>query len=315
MILSRAQVNTWAGACLALSDEIADADGFVPVRSLLSRFDAELVQRPLLVEAMLCESVDAKDPNVGAARWRLLVDSEKFAFPSEALAAETTATPLPSRFRNTIAHELTHSLAFRAKEFGVDLTISTEHTGKKAAQVVEEIEQHTEDLSPLLLAPDRAIDRLFPSTLQHLSVDDLVAACSTLGVSRFVLIQRLNLMRAYGSGRILERSCFLNTAIGIGSWAQGSAILRGSPLFAQFEANEPPAFVHALRRSNSLDISSSISDPSFVLNGGDTRSLTLEVPCGTEKNPHRSTMRIQFSAENTNRRAGSSFLFVARRLA
>jgi len=63
-----------------------------------------------------------------------------------------------------------------------------------------------------------------------------------------------------------------------------------------------------------LDISSSISDPSFVLNGGDASSLMLEVPCGTEKNPRRGMMRIQFSVENTKRRAGGSFFFVARRL-
>ena len=100
----------------------------------------------------------------GSSRWRLLVDSEKYTFPQGALAHESTTTPLPARFRNTVAHELTHSLAYRAKEFGVSLTLPTASDKKKSSEMVAEIEQHTEHLSPLLLVPERAIAQRFPST-------------------------------------------------------------------------------------------------------------------------------------------------------
>lgn len=314
-VLPRSQVETWAGACLALGNEVADADGFVSVRSLLHRFDADLVLRPLLVEAMLCASTDAaKDPRGDAARWLLLVDSEKYTFPHEALDGESSTAPLPARFRNTIAHELTHSLAYRAKEFGVKLTLPTTSDKKKSSAVVEEIEQHTEKLSPLLLVSQRAIAQRFPSTLEWLTPDALAEARRAWGVSRFVLIQRLNLMRAL-EDRLAERRCFNNVAVGVGSWARdGSAVLNGWPLFAKFANNEAPAFIHALVRAKSMAASTLTGEPSFALNGGDVHALTMDVAAGTERSPEWSRLRIEFALESTERKAGGMFFFVARAL-
>lgn len=312
MILSRAQVDRWANACLAVANEVVDSDGFVPVRGLLDRFDAQLELRPLLVEAMLCECTDARDPAANAARWRLLVDSEKYPLTTAQITTESAASPLPARLRNTIAHELTHSLAFRAKEFGVDLTIPTQRGNGASKDIVNEIEQRTEDLSPLLLASDATIDRCFPATLEDLSVADLVNARRSLGVSRFVLIQRLNLMRNYGNDRFIARACFSDVAVGIGAWTrEGEAMLKGHPVFAQFAGGEQPSFLHAMRRSRGLPAISLAAEKSFVLNGGPASSVTLDVPFGTERNPARTTRPVQFSVEVTRRTAGS-FFFVVR---
>jgi len=313
--LPRTQVEAWAGACLALCNEVADRDGFVSVRSLLRRFDADLVLRPLLVEAMLCASTDAaKDPAAEAARWLLLVDSEKYTFPQTALDGESSAVPLPARFRNTVAHELTHSLAYRAKEFGVKLTLPTTSDKKKSSEVVNEIEQHTEHLSPLLLVPQRAIAQRFPSTLEYLTPDALAAARRAWGVSRFVLIQRLNLMRGPGDG-LAERRCFNNIAVGVGTWARdGGAVLKGWPLFVKFTNNELPAFIHALLRAKSMAVSALTADPSFVLNGGDENAVVMDVSAGTERFPERTRLRIEFAVETAKRKAGAGFFFVARTL-
>ena len=314
MTLSRAQVDAWAAACLAVGDELADSNGFVAIRTLLQRFDAELVLRPLLVEAMLCEATDARDSASAAARWRLLVDSDKYSFPQNALTDEGPSAPLPSRFRNTIAHELTHSLAFRAKEFGVDLTLPA-RGNQKPSDIIKEVERHTEELSPFLLAPECALDRWFPHTLDHLTPDRLTAARRAMGISRFVLIQRLNLLRSYGSGRMIERRCFGNVVVGVGTWArEGRAFLNGWPLFARFDSNESPAFVSALRREKNMVASLLTSDSAFVLNGGDAYSTALDVPAGTEKNPRSTALRLELLIENTKRRAGGSFYFVAHRL-
>jgi len=312
---SRAHVDAWAEACSAMGNEIADADGFVAVRALLRRFDAKLVLRPLLVEAMLCEAADARDLGSATERWRLLVDSDKYTFTENALTEEGSSAPLPSRFRNTIAHELTHSLAFRAKEFGIDLTLPAARGNQKPSDVVKEVERHTEKLSPLLLAPERALDGWFPHTLERLTPDHLTAARRSMGISRFVLIQRLNLLRSYGDGRMIERRCFRNVAVGVGSWARdGRAVLKGWPLFVRFDNNESPAFASALRRAKSMDASMLTSDPSFVFNGGDAHAIALEVPAGTEKNPESTTLRLELLVENSKRRTGGSFYFAARRV-
>lgn len=311
MNLSGMQVAKWANACLAMGDEVIDGDGFVPVRRLLSRFNAKLELRPLLVEAMLCESSDARDPACQSARWCLLVDSEKYPLTTAQIASECATSPLPARFRNTVAHELTHSLAFRAKEFGVDLTIPTSSGKGTSKEVVDEIERRTESLSPLLLAPDTAVDRCFPSTLKHLSIADLEKARRRLGVSRFVLVQRLNLMRSYGNPRFIERPCFYNVAVGIGAWTQGGeAVLKGWPLFAQFIGGERPSFIHSLSKTASLAATSLTDDVSFLLNGGDMSSVVVEATLGTEKTQGSISVPFNISVESTNRKARQSFFFL-----
>jgi len=312
MSLSRTQVNKWANACLALGNEVVDGDGFITVRGLLRRFDAQLILRPLLVEAMLCESTEAQSLTARATRWHLLVDSEKYPLTLAQVGSESIVAPLPARFRNTIAHELTHSLAFRAKEFGVDLAIPIRRGKGALKDVVDEVERRTEDLSPLLLAPDTAIDRCFPSTLKDLSIASLVQARQRLGVSRFVLIQRLNLMRHYGNARFIERACFSDVAVGVGAWtSEGHAVLKGNPIFAQFIGGEQPSFLHEMRRGRSLQATSLVAEESFIFNGGVVSSVGLETPFGTEKSKGGTTRPVQLSVE-TARRSGGSFFFLIR---
>ncbi len=104
-----------AAICNAVGEACSDEHGFVAVRSLLSRFKAELILRPLLVEAMIA-SVELHD---SSARWAVLVDSERYPLDTGAIQRESLGSPLPARFRFTVAHELAHAVAFRPSEFGV----------------------------------------------------------------------------------------------------------------------------------------------------------------------------------------------------
>src|SRR5262249_47722226 len=109
---SQSDLRSLAARCTELSDEIADADGFVSVRSLTSRFQAELILRPLLVEGMLA-SRSTPSKGVSQHQWAVLIDSETYPEVDEkVIAREGCSAPLPARMRNTIAHELAHSFAF-----------------------------------------------------------------------------------------------------------------------------------------------------------------------------------------------------------
>lgn len=299
-------------ACLALGEEASDKQGFVSVRGLLHRFDAELVMRPLLVEAMLCEASETASVADRTSRWRLLVDNEKYEVSGAQLEEESPATPLPERFRNTVAHELTHSLAFRAKEFGVALALPARGKGESAAALVADIERRTEQLSPLLLMPDSVVDRWFPSTLPQLSIEHLMSARKGMAVSRHLLIQRLNLLAEYGSRVLIERQCFQDAAVGVGTWTrEGGAVFSGWPLFMKFQNGDPPAFVSMLRKAKSVGSSTVVDEPTFVLNGGANRSVVLKAPAMKYS---RGAQWLELSVEPVRARAGATFLFLARGL-
>jgi hypothetical protein len=316
MNLSDTQVKKIAEACLAVGRDAVDEQGFVAVRSLLARFEADLVLRPMLVEAMLCKASDTQSAATASRqpKWRLLVDSETYNVPPAAIDEEAEGETLPPRFRNTVAHELTHSLAFRAKEFGVELTLQPSRSPKETpADFVSAVERCTEQMSPLLLVPDASIDRWFPASLSSLSIDRLTSFRRSVGISRHVLVQRLNLLPKYGNHLFFNRQCFSNVAVGIGTWTHDRVpMLQAWPLFAKFERHDLPTFIHALLRAKSSPSQSIVSDPAFVLNGGDRATALVETSFGPRGNPAEPPVIVEMSVEA--RRAGNdaAFLFLAR---
>jgi hypothetical protein len=178
--------------------------------------------------------------------------------------------------------------------------------------LVADIERRTEQLSPLLLMPDSVVDRWFPSTLPHLSIEHLMSARKHMGVSRHLLVQRLNLLAEYGNRLFIERQCFQDAAVGVGTWRrEGGAVFSGWPLFSKFQNGQPPAFVSALWKVKSLGASTIVAEPTFFLNGGESRSVVLEVPAAK---PSRRSLSVDLSVEPVRPRAGATFLFLARGL-
>jgi hypothetical protein len=312
-MLTPTQFERFAEACSGIANEVADDDGFVSVRSLLARFQADLSIRPLLVEAMLA-FLDKQTAHQGSNRWTVLVDSETFPISKDEIQEERYPKPLPSRLRNTIAHELVHSLAFRFSEFGIHL--QTQHDNEKTRiALVEEIEKETERLSPLLLWSEKALAKLLSNQPRSLSVHDLDAVCQNLGISRYVLINRLRLLRSIDPRKLLVSDGLRNTAIGIGEWRDTKrAVLRSWPLFVNFDRSHIPAFFIQLAQQDRMPASVAFADESFAMCGGTNSVTVFSTNAGTEAAPNAEQINIECSIGDHERTAGKGFLYAVRKL-
>lgn len=293
-----ARLTGLASACRSIADEVADANHFVSVRALLRRFNAQIVVRPLLVEAMLAERIGAAD---NEPRWVLLLDSERYELSREQLDQEATARPLTARLRNSVAHELAHALAFRPAEFGVVLET---HKGVS----LKDIEEETERVSPLLLVPDSAFDGLMLSGETALAQLDRLRR--SLGVSRQVFVRRVQLLRHTGSPGIRPGEPFHDMALLTGSVRDdGAAVASSWPLFANFDRNVEPGFLHELRRQRSIPLGSILRQAS---SSNVTSSAILTVPAGTEMHPTSEKMAVRIEVERDRNKG--TFLVMVRRI-
>lgn len=310
MTYSWAQIDKLAKACIEIAADASDSQGFVPIRNLLKHFQAELVLRPLLVEAMLCE-VDPLGPDEHAnarARWALLVDSERYAISNESILSESLNSSLPDRFRNTIAHELAHSLAFRAEEFGVKLVLDRKRVKKGKEEEVQDIERETEKMSPLLLIPNETLNRFFSPETPSLRSREVSELRKRLGVSRHVLINRLNLLESYAP-HLLTRAALKNVAIGIGKWTKEDGfLLAGWPLFANFDRNIIPSFFHSAKKHKHFALSKALGSKADELANGETH--TVCVSAGVEKHPEVENLTISCSIESNSSKLGKLAFFV-----
>jgi hypothetical protein len=298
-----------AATCKVIGNESADEMGFVAVRTLLKTFRAELIIRPLLVEAMIAslEAGDAK--STGKSRWVVLVDSERYSVTEDALRTEAHGRSLPVRFRTTIAHELAHSVAFRPAEFGIRSLVDQGSSGSRG-DFVATVERGTDQMSPLLLLPEKTLTKLFSGKHESLTASDLQSTCRTLGISRHVIINRLMLLlRRDDTNDLIERRAVANVGIGMGEWTEaGEAVLRKWPLFINFQNGIVPSLLGKLAKQDHLAVRALIEDSNFVLCGG--RAQTVDFTCkaglhgsGSEK------MRARWSVESVAKRPGAQFMF------
>jgi len=304
-VLGNAEIEYLAKACTAIANEVTDENGFVPIRSLLARFDAQLIVRPLLVEGMLASAESASNKN----KWLVLVDSDTYQVTDSALAAESSHAPLESRLRNTVAHELVHSFAFRPSEFGIRLKNLPED-GADSEEVVRTIERETEHLSPLLLCSERGLEKSLKTKKRSWSIDDLVEVMRSMGISRTLLINRLRLLRP--TNNLRELPGVRNIAIGLAEWNRwGTAVLKGwPPLFLNFDRNIAPGFCFSVLRQEGVLAQDVWKDPSFIMCGGPRKSADLTVDAGTAQSPNSSKMKVHISCEDSQKEAGAEFMYV-----
>ncbi|OOG27861.1 hypothetical protein B1C78_02495 [Thioalkalivibrio denitrificans] len=307
-MLSRSDLEQFAKVCTGIGNAAADGSGFVPIRNLLDRFQAKLVAHPMLVEGMLASVNPEHARRFGGDKWVVLLDSETYAFNEQDVQQESANDPLPSRLRNTVAHELVHSLAFRPSEFGMRLRGAA--VGRKnGSDVVEAIEAETERFSPLLLCSAKSLKNYLSSFRRTLSVTDISKARRWFGVSREVMINRLRLLPPDDDSRNLP--ALRNFGIGIGTWkSQTEALLRSWPLFVNFDRNIVPRFLLELRNQDMLPASQIFSDPNFALSGGQRSTTTMEAESGTLRSGVIERIPISCSVEPTSRNSGSAFLIV-----
>lgn len=295
--------------CVEIGNEVADEFGFVPVRGLLERFHANLEIRPLLVEGML-----ASVPNSGnGSTWLVLVDKDTYDLREADVRAESSDHPLPHRLRNTIAHELVHSLAFRPAEFGLRLREQVD-TDKSRLELVDDIERLTEQLSPLLLWPDKALAKAIASKAHALSVDDLLQVQRSMGISRYVLVSRLGFLRPTDENSFLFSKALRNLAVGIGEWGNGKvASVKSWPLFRNFDDNIVPSFIHKLAGQERL-WADTVFPEAFSMCGGGCTSYETPLSAGTRDALSEHGMRVELCAEDREKQPGREFLFTVRSL-
>jgi hypothetical protein len=301
-----------AELCKAIGNEATDDAGFVPVRHLLSRFHADLFIRPLLVEGMLAS---VKPGPKKGNRWAVLVDSEKYPFSLHDVDEERPTRPLPDRMRNTIAHELVHSLAFRPSEFGMQLNAKTD-TRETLREFVKGIERETERLSPLLLWSEKALAMLLRGRKETLRLSDLLHVLENVGISRYVLVNRLLLLRpASDSDGFLFSAGLRNLAVGLGTWGPKNAYIKGWPLFWNFDDGIVPSFLLKAQGRERLPAETLFLDDTFAMRGGPNNLVELEADAGTRAIPNAAKIKIQIAVEEGLRKQDEEFLFVVRKIA
>jgi len=309
-MLQPMELRAIADTCLRISNEVATTSGFVPIRRLLERFDVSLVLRPLLVEGMLA-SIPSAPGSFSASKLAVLVDSESFELDDKAVSLEKEEDPLPARFRNTVAHELVHSLAFRPSMFGIQLQRSV-NTDEKIADFVKQVERETERFSPLLLWSEKALNSLIESRDQAITPGELAVLAGKLGISRSVAISRLRLRRLQEG--IFSAPWLRNVGIGIGTWTEGRrAIFRKWPLFASFDRNIAPHLIHRVSQQDRLPVAEVIGEEhGLVLTGGEYTRIRLRVPAGTADAPNTHQMPVMLSVEGGTPVPGAEFIYVIR---
>jgi hypothetical protein len=295
-----------AKVCNQIGNVCADADGFVSVRSLLDRFQTELISRPLLVEAMIANRPEAQS---NTSRWAVLVDSERFPISKAQIAREAFSQTLPVRFRFTVAHELAHSVSFRPTEFGMLAQYAkNKDTGRR--DIVEWVEQETDRVAPMLLLPESTMKKCL-SGREVLDAGEFKLLCDNFGVSRHALINRLTLLlRPTEQTDMRETDALSNVGVGLGEWdAHGRARLRKWPLFVNFHNQIVPSLFVQLAKQDYLTVDSLIEDKNFVLCGGVNSRVELTCEAGLPGLKADEKMDVRITVEASSKRPGSRFLF------
>lgn len=311
-MLSKSDIAQVERACRTIGNDLCDSLGFVTLESLLSRFNASLVLRPLLVEGMVAAIDSATTAGRDGSRWLVMVDSESYPSISEGdVASERFGRPLPARFRNTVAHELAHTLAYKPTDFGLQLDIVRKSQSDHGA-LVKAIEMETERLSPMLLWPDKAVERLGSEGSERLTLDELISVSCHYGVSRHVIINRLaDLSRS--ASELLRVKRFANCAIALAKWnEQGGEALRKWPIFANFHRNLVPQFLVKLQKQDALPISAVVPEDAFVREGLGLVSRELVCAAGTAQSPSATQMPFTISIERASRSDRGEFFVLVR---
>lgn len=299
--MSPQELKRIAAACADLGNRAAEEGGFVALPRLAELLRAEIEFRPLLVEAMIAA------PN-GPGTWKVLVDSEAYPDGAKAFPVENPQAPLPARLRNTLAHELLHTLSFRAEEFGFKLELNGKETRMEA---VKRLEKETEGFSPLLLLPQKVIESELES--RGMSLEVLLDWRLRWVVSREVLVARLGLLRSLPEFRLQHHRGVLNAAVCLAEWVNDeSAVLLEWPIYFNFRDGIVPEFLLQLRAKGTPSLRELFPEPEFLLNGGGKRSTRNTLPAGTATNPQAEKLEMVADVELVTKRKGETFLIVFR---
>lgn len=291
--------------CNAIGTECADQTGYVAIPRLLARFQTDVVLRPLLVEAMLAQI--KKDQAVNETGWVVLVDNEKYPVSAVDIEQDSRTRPLPDRLRNTIAHELAHSLAYRHTEFGLVLDTQA-NTRADGHDFVDAVEKAVEQASPALLFPDSSVKDALSALKKSVTAADLDRIRRQHGISRYVLINSLTrVCHPTHASNLRDHASLYNVAIGLGEWIpNGDAIIRKWPLLANFPQGHFPAWIRQLAQRDQAKFSEIIPQWHRYVANHDGGPVEFSIP---EKTSSDEMLPVRMSVERSGSRPGYRFLF------
>jgi hypothetical protein len=154
----------------------------------------------------------------------------------------------------------------------------------------------------------------FLSSEEPFSVGQLARIRKELGISRYALIHRLKTFQRDDERGLMSRKATQNSGIGLGQWVSGGqAVLRSGPLFYNFDRNILPAALLKARKRDRVSATEVFVDERLVVCGGRANEVEFEMAAGTDNVPESERMVVQVSVEATERRVGSSLLYVVRK--
>ena len=294
--------KTLAAICNQLAEATSDETGFVSIRELSRQSGVRLEFRPLLVEGMLVRKGSAED-----GEWLALIDDEGVPLAADLLQKECVGSTLPARLRFTASHEIVHSLALRASEFGFVMPDGSDPSRAPENLIEKEVDMCT----PLCLMPQRHLYRVISSWKTTSLVEELSSLRKRWGVSRAVIVSRLAAIRHFAPLDLHEKPALRDIAVGIISVEGSTASLREWPIFQNFH-QAVPFFLSLQQRKVRDSVRLHFCDKRFVLNGGSSLSTDAFVSAGTTANPEAESLHVSLEVEPKSSVNQSEFLFTTR---
>lgn len=273
---------------------------------LAKELDAQIIAKPLLVEACIARcNNDSSNSN----KWAVLVDDKTHSIRQDQVDNESEGSPLSSRLRTSIAHELLHLLQIELNGDNPKFVLRKQSKDTNLEHLVK-IEKEVESNSSLILIPEFIIDEI--SSLHDITLSRLNSIRKKVACSRHMLIQRLCILKR-GDDRIYRQGLH-NVIIGLlfrdenGSWKFDK-----NHLFHNFESNRLPWFINSLCKRVNLSVEQVIMDKAFFLLGGN--QYELEFP-GHRESEFLEYMRMSvlFSIERKPRDWPYPILFMVRKI-
>lgn len=282
---------------------MVSSGGYISISDLAEAFNVQIYGRPLIVEGLIARPIKSDKSESAEKSWKVFFDTERYGVSTEGVSNDCEATPIPERLRFTLAHEIAHTLSFRADDFGID---STSKRGSK--DTVSQLEAEANFMAPLLLVSEKYLD-FYISAISEFGINELIELKSKMALSREVLISKLASLRQRDTIGLLNRNLIRGTILGIGVWkSTTNAQLMGWPLLLNFENSLIPEFIHRIRNGNVCNLTEILPFMSSPAER-DVWKFENDYKCGTQKNPSLESSTFTMEIETVSKKKGNTFFF------
>lgn len=297
--------------CVKIAHEASSKDGFVPMHRLVGLLNAAVVFRPLFVEAVVAKK---KDLSISGPNWKILLNVKTFAEDAQNYFSESSKNHLSVRVRNTIAHELIHTLQYRIKDDEIVLNEVSRSVTRSDA-IIRRVEREAHELTSLLLLPREHLEQSLRSITEFEDINTYVQIFQKFGVSREIYIQALRNLNKYHDSRILYHDSLKDVMFGIGTWDKDAKpCFKQWPTFINFSGNSLPEFTIAESSANKDYFQILQLPKESILLGGNLRTVYFTAFEGSKVVPRYKKIEYALSVEERKTTHGLPFLFLLKRV-